>query len=235
MISLSLEHALHPCVFLRRLNRFVVEIEVGGRVEKAHLTNTGRLLDYLVPGRTGLCYEINSPKLKYRLLALEDRGGYAVIDTLTHQKVFEKLLVLNQLPWIPGYINYRRNPRIEGEVFDYMVITTRGTRIVELKSSVLRVQEMFASYPDTRTDRGVRQIYALAEKSSVLNPIVVFAAFIPDVSGFKPYCRGDPRIMDALRHAKASGVDLRCISGYIDKERNQFVISSVDLPVYLEC
>lgn len=234
MIYFDIEHALYPCVFLRRINRFVVEVKIGKRVEKAHLTNTGKLLDYLVPEKTGLCYMINSPRLKYRLLAIEDRGKYAIIDTLIQQKIFEKLLESNLLPWIQRIIAYKRNPRIGGEVFDYMVTTPKGVRVVELKSSVLRTQEIYASYPDTRTDRGVKQIRVLAEVAEHFSPILVFAAFIPEVSGFKPYCRGDPRIMETLMYARAKGVEMRCISGYING-KNRIVVSSVDLPVLLEC
>jgi DNA-binding sugar fermentation-stimulating protein len=37
--------------FLKRINRFVCEVEIGGKVLRAHLNNTGKLLDLLVEGR----------------------------------------------------------------------------------------------------------------------------------------------------------------------------------------
>ena len=36
--------------FLRRLNRFVAEVEVGGKTERVHVKNTGRLKELLLPG-----------------------------------------------------------------------------------------------------------------------------------------------------------------------------------------
>ena len=36
--------------FLRRLNRFVAEVEMGRAVERVHVKNTGRCAELLVPG-----------------------------------------------------------------------------------------------------------------------------------------------------------------------------------------
>lgn len=36
--------------FLRRLNRFLAEVEIGGSIERCHVKNTGRLRELLVPG-----------------------------------------------------------------------------------------------------------------------------------------------------------------------------------------
>ncbi|MER3400646.1 MAG: hypothetical protein C4313_05885, partial [Thermoflexus sp.] len=41
---------LIPARFLRRLNRFVVEVRLGRRRALAHLPNSGRLHELLVPG-----------------------------------------------------------------------------------------------------------------------------------------------------------------------------------------
>ncbi|NLC11412.1 MAG: hypothetical protein GX767_04065 [Firmicutes bacterium] len=40
---------------VRRLNRFVVEADVGGRKEKAYLANPGRLWELLLPAPTTSC------------------------------------------------------------------------------------------------------------------------------------------------------------------------------------
>ena len=44
-----------PAVFLRRLNRFVAEVEAGGKTERVHVKNTGRLGELLLPGQKLPC------------------------------------------------------------------------------------------------------------------------------------------------------------------------------------
>ena len=42
---------LVPATFVRRDNRFRVQVRIAGRVAAAHLPNSGRLGELLVPGR----------------------------------------------------------------------------------------------------------------------------------------------------------------------------------------
>lgn len=44
-----------PCTFLKRLNRFVALVEVNGETRKALVTNTGRLEEFMIPGRKAFC------------------------------------------------------------------------------------------------------------------------------------------------------------------------------------
>ena len=37
--------------FIRRPNRFIAEVEIGGRKETVHVKNTGRCKELLLPGR----------------------------------------------------------------------------------------------------------------------------------------------------------------------------------------
>ncbi len=89
------------CRILRRVNRFVVEVEAGGEQVLAHNTNTGRLLDVLVPGRLGLCRPLEKPgKTRYRLFAVEYAGGFAVIDTRLQEEAFARAVELGLIPWL---------------------------------------------------------------------------------------------------------------------------------------
>jgi len=219
----------------RRVNRFTVEVEVDGSPVKAHLTNTGRLEEYLVDGRKALCARINGPLLKYRLIAVEDVGGYAVVDTITQQRVFELLVQLNAIPWLRDCFIVKRNYRVEGEVIDYLVECRGLQRLVELKSSVLRTLDNYASYPDCPTDRGVRQIETLARLAEKHRPLVVFIAALPHVKGFKPFCKGDPRILDAMRNASMKGVVFKSINAYMIDDSGWIVLENPDIPLLLEC
>lgn len=231
---LKLENLLE-CRIEKRVNRFKVEVEVNGEIVGAHLTNTGRLLEYLVRGKHALCMLIDSPRLKHRLVAVEDHNAYAVVDTVTQQKVFEELLARGMIPWLSECIVFKRNYRIQGQVIDYLVECPGGPRLVELKSSVLRTNDNYASYPDCPTERGRRQINVLAEVADEYKPVVVFIAALPGVAGFKPYCRGDPLILNAMRRAAEKGVAFKALNIYMVDETGWIVLNNPDLPVVLEC
>jgi sugar fermentation stimulation protein A len=44
----------HPlqCKIIEHLNRFVVNVQVKGKLSRAHINNTGRLLEFLAEGKT---------------------------------------------------------------------------------------------------------------------------------------------------------------------------------------
>ncbi|MEM4829492.1 MAG: DNA/RNA nuclease SfsA [Zestosphaera sp.] len=225
---------LIDCELIERLNRFTVRVVVGGEASLAHLTNTGRLSEYIVYGREGLCSVIEGSKLKYRLVAVKDVEGYAILDTLTQSKVFEYLLERRLIPWLTGCVLRKRNFRLMGEVIDYALECVDGVRLAELKSAVLRVDGNYASYPDCPTTRGKRQFKVLADYSSIFKPYVIFMASLPSVTGFKPYCQGDPEIIQVMRYASEKGVTFKAINTYLDVER-WVTLASTDLRVRVEC
>lgn len=225
---------LTECELIERLNRFTVQVVIGGETCLAHLTNTGRLREYLVYGKEGLCGVIRGSKLKRRLVAVKDVGGYAILDTVTQSKIFEYLLERRLIPWLNECVLRKRNFRLASEVIDYALECVDGLRLVELKSAVLRVGGDYASYPDCPTVRGRRQIKVLADYSSVFKPYVIFVASLPGVTGFKPYCLGDPEIIHVMKYASEKGVTFKALNTYLDMNK-WIVLANTDLQVRLEC
>jgi DNA-binding protein, stimulates sugar fermentation len=80
------------CEVVARRNRFVVEVAVQGRVERAYTNNTGRLSEFMVPGRKCYCLHKEGGATSLRLIAFEDSGGAALIDTAIQAKAFEVAL-----------------------------------------------------------------------------------------------------------------------------------------------
>lgn len=225
---------LVECELVCRLNRFTVQVVVNGEVYSAHLTNTGRLEDYIVRGRRGLCTIIGGPKLKYRLVAVEDVGGYVILDTITQSKVFEQLITYKLIPWLAKCDLRGRNFKLVNEIVDYVLDCGDTLCLVELKSAVLRVDNNYASYPDCPTARGRRQIKVLADNASKFKSYVVFIASIPGVLGFKPYCLGDPKILEVMKYAYERGVTFKAINAYLDNDY-WITLTNSDLPVELKC
>lgn len=183
-------------IFVKRLNRFVCEVDFNGKLERVHLNNTGRLLDLLVKGIKVLITPINGKKLKYRIVGTHVEGDkFTLIDTNLQEKMFLKAHILGFLPFLRGYRLIKRNVKVGDDVFDFLFERDDEKLIVELKSAVYYFSDdESARYPDTITIRGRRQL----ERLKHLNGIVVFVVGHPRARVFKP-SPDDPKIPDILK------------------------------------
>jgi len=219
--------------YIRRLNRFVVQVRIGNKVYKAHLTNTGRLHDLLVAGRRLILGQINGKKLKYRVISVEDISGYAIIDTITQNRIFELFIKRNILPYFYDCNIVKRNPRIDSEVFDYIIRCNDTDNIIETKSAVLRNRHR-AMYPDCPSVRGRRQIRKLIELSKMgLKTWLIFISALPKIKCFMPYMEGDPVIFNLVSKAVRSGVRVKAISLYMN-EKGKIYLENPDLKLCKE-
>lgn len=64
-------------IFKNRPNRFIAEVEVDGKIEIAHVPNTGRCKELLVDGAAVYLKPSDNPKRKTRftLLCCKQRGA----------------------------------------------------------------------------------------------------------------------------------------------------------------
>lgn len=187
---------VHKGVFIKRLNRFVCEVDLSGRIERVHLNNTGRLLDLLIEGVDVLIMPIKGKRLRYRIVGTRVKGDeFTLIDTNLQERMFLKAHSMGLLPFLKDYVFLKRNVKIEGEVFDFLFKGNGKDLVVELKSAVYYFSnDKSARYPDTITIRGRKQL----EKLKNLNGIVVFVAGHPYAEVFKPSYE-DPEIPGILK------------------------------------
>ncbi|MCE4620566.1 MAG: DNA/RNA nuclease SfsA [Desulfurococcales archaeon] len=217
MSTLLIRVPVRDCVFLERLNRFVAKILVEGRVDLAHITNTGRLEELLVRGRRCKIAEINGKRLRYRLVALEDKGGYAVIDTRTQSRAFEEAVERGLLCFFHDCRIAGREPRVGEGRLDYVLECNSGRVLVETKSAVLRGPSGEAMYPDCPTKRGVRHVRELVRlMGSGVRVAIVFIAAFPGARCFKPFREGDPQLYEVLTNALSMGLEVRALGIYMD-------------------
>ncbi len=230
---LKLEN-LEACRIVRRLNRFVVEIKTkGGTYDLASINNTGRLQEFLVYGKTGYCLKRERPgKTGYRLVAIEDAGAGALIDTNLQMKSFEVVLEKGYIPWLKGYRIVKRNPRINKSMLDYLLVKDGKEIYLEIKSAVLRKGNM-ASYPDCPSERGRRHIRELIEIAGEKGAMILFISGLRGVKGFIPNDDADPEIGYLLNVASEKNVEIKSISMHIDLSLNSIVLENPNMRVYL--
>ena len=205
-----------PCTFIERLNRFVALVEVCGETRKALVTNTGRLEEFMIPGRRAFCTPKTGGKTDFVLVAFEDLNGRgAVIDTRTQAKAFERAVELNTIPWLRDCRIKRKEVTVGKSRLDYLFECPDGEVYAEMKSAVLRGGERgeYAMYPDCPSTRGQKHIRELIElKKAGKRAMIFFIGAMPGVERFKPYERGDPEIARLLAEAKRTGVEVNALS-----------------------
>ena len=205
-----------PCRFLKRLNRFVALVEVNGEIRKALLTNTGRLEEFMVPGRKAFCTPKSGGKTDFVLIAFEDlEGKGAIVDTRTQARAFERAVELGLVPWLRDCSIKRKEVRVGNSRLDYLFECPGGELYGEMKSAVLRGGERgeYAMYPDCPTLRGQRHVRELIELvKSGKDAIIFFIGAMPGVEKFRPYEKGDPELARLLREAKEAGVKIEGLS-----------------------
>ncbi len=234
MIKYVLDKEVFECIILKRINRFTVEVLLNNNVVKTHITNTGRLEELLVRGKKGYCFKINAPKLKYRLFAIADHNYGALIDTRLQEQVFEHLVSTNNIKWLNNCVLIQRNPRINNVVIDYKFKCEIHEVYVEVKSAVLRINKVYAGYPDCPTLRGREQIKKLIEiVEEGGKTYIVFIAGLPNIKGFTPYDEGDPLVAKLIREAHEKGVVLKAINMYYNPREKEIIIKDPDLPIIL--
>jgi len=215
-----------------RVNRFAVLVDVRGKETLAHLPNSGRLGELLVPGAR--VWVIPQPSELRRTawdLALVDAGGELVsVDSRMANLLVAAGLACGAFSELCDYPVWRCEVRVGASRLDFMLQSESGSCFVEAKNVTL-VQDRRALFPDAPTLRGARHLRELTR--CVLEgdrAAVLFIVQRGDADSFSPNRPADPPFASALEEAAARGV---VVAAY----RSQITLSGMRLgqpiPVYL--
>ena len=146
-------------LFLRRLNRFVAEVEMDGSKETVHIKNTGRLKELLIPG----CEVwLNAPgtmgrETKYDLVSVRKKNGILFnIDSQAPNKTVKEMLSRQDFDKvIPEYVY--GDSRI-----DFYMERQNEKFLMEVKGCTLEIDGI-GYFPDAPTERGVKHLRELAK------------------------------------------------------------------------
>jgi sugar fermentation stimulation protein A len=207
---------LTPAVLLRRLNQFTVEVRLGGRRTRAHLPNSGRLRELLVPGYLmWLARREGRRRTRYdvRLVALPD-GTLVSADARAPNALFREAWAEGRLAPFRSDIRLIPEPSL-GEVrVDFRLEGPEGLAYVEVKSVTL-VEGGEGLFPDAPTERGRHHLSALqAACAAGARAFIVFIVQRADPRAFRPHDAADPAFGRMLRAAVAGGVQAlayRCV------------------------
>jgi sugar fermentation stimulation protein A len=219
--------------FLARDNRFRVTVEIDGVEAKAHLPNSGRLGELLVPGRRAMLLERYAPgrQTRYDLALVQLEGQWISVDARLPNDLVEEALDSDSLPSLSGYTTRRREVGFGASRLDFL-LQADGRRpcLLEVKSVTL-VLDGLACFPEAVTARGRRHVNELAEALAAgYRAMVLFVVQRADAEGMRPHDESDPRFGQVLRQAARRGVEVEAYACQVKPGR---IAIDRQLPVHL--
>lgn len=226
------EHVREGC-FVKRLNRFVAQVNLDGTEELCHVKNTGRLGELLVPGTRAWVqeHEKSGRKTRFSLIAAEKEGVCYNIDSqapnclarewIESGKAFPGKKVSGILPE-QKYGNSR---------FDLMFLMDDKKTFMEVKGVTLN-QNGTALFPDAPTLRGekhVRELIACREHG--YEAYLLFVVKFETARQFAPNAERQPEFAAALLKAQKAGVYVRAVRCSVSPEHVEI---AEEIPVVLQ-
>jgi sugar fermentation stimulation protein A len=208
---------LFPATFVQRDNRFRVRIQIAERIEAAHLPNSGRLGELLVPGRAVWLAAADlqrNPQRRtaYDLALVECAGRLVSVDARVPGKLVAEALRHGQLAGFRGYSTVQHEVHLGNSRIDFRLATaTQGPACwIEVKSvTLIDPKTGTAHFPDAPTLRGRRHVNELVRAvENGARAAVVFVVQREDAQRFEPHDQADPTFGQALRQAAQAGVEV---------------------------
>lgn len=201
--------------FINRPNRFIAEVEIDGRKEIAHVKNTGRCRELLVPACEVwlTAPRVSARKTKYDLVAVRKENGILFnIDSQAPNKVVKEWLESQDYDVVLPEYTYG-----DSRIDFYM---ERGSEkyLMEVKGCTLEI-DGFGYFPDAPTERGVKHIRELIKaKEAGYNAILAFVIQMDGVSEVIANVSTHPEFGAALEDAKKAGVEIWFLSCHVEPD-----------------
>ena len=194
--------------FISRPNRFIAYVNIDGKTEVAHVKNTGRCKELLIPD-TNVYLEIaENPdrKTKYDLITVEKNNTLVNIDSQAPNKVIEEWLkkgkIFSKKAVIKREFTYKKSR------FDFYVEDGNRKAFIEVKGVTLE-RDGIAYFPDAPTERGVKHIHELQSSlKEGFEAYIIFVIQMKNIKELRPNDVTHQAFGDALREASKAGVKI---------------------------
>ena len=201
-----------PATFISCPNRFIAYVEIDGKTEIAHVKNTGRCKELLLPGVKVILQRSDNPnrKTKYDLIAVYKDDRLINIDSQAPNHVFYEHLKSGK--YIDSITLIKPEAKYGGSRFDFFVEAGDRRIFIEAKGVTLE-DDGVVLFPDAPTMRGVKHLNELAQcVSEGYEAYVVFVIQMKDVRYFTPNNKTHPEFGAALIVAQKVGVNVAAMN-----------------------
>jgi sugar fermentation stimulation protein A len=200
-------------IFLERPNRFIARARIDGEEVLAHVKNTGRCKELLVPGAVIYLEDhiqrMGKRKLRYSLISVEKDDLLVNVDSQAPNEIIAEALILGNmiLPGLTPPVRFRREQPYGESRLDFLLEDNLG-RIgyLEVKGVTLE-NNRYSRFPDAPTIRGRKHLEEL--EKAVEEGFVSYIVFVLQMKGmvsFRPNDEMDSAFGIALRKAASAGV-----------------------------
>jgi sugar fermentation stimulation protein A len=196
--------------FLHRPNRFIAQVLVNGREEIAHVKNTGRCREILLPGTTVILEEATNTarKTKYSLIAAYKGEVLINIDSQIPNAVVYEGVRDNLVCELPRVTKLSREVVYGNSRFDLYYEAGEQKGFIEVKGVTLETDGV-AMFPDAPTERGTKHIHEMIKAvEEGYTGYIFFLIQMKGVDYFTPNIIRDPKLASALSKAKEHGVTI---------------------------
>lgn len=213
---------LEDAVFINRRNRFIAEVELpDGTLTEAHLANTGRMRELLIPGCPVKIARATNParKTKYDLFLIDQAGAWVCL-----RAVYANYLAAS---WIQeGLLNdyhlagdWRPEFKIGSQRFDFFREAPGRPTVLEVKSANYKIGDT-AFFPDAPTERGRHHVETLIKLSQAGYRCVILLVTMGQAVKDLAFNRAnDPLLADTMAQAHEAGLDIIAMkSRFTDRE-----------------
>ncbi|MDR2720125.1 MAG: DNA/RNA nuclease SfsA [Nitrososphaerota archaeon] len=203
--------------FLCRSNRFIAQIDLNGIKVIAHVKNTGRCKELLVPNAKVILQKSNSPnrKTQYDLISVWKNNRLINIDSQAPNKVFLEYLQSGR--HIEGITLIKSEAKYGNSRFDFYIEAGKRKIFIEVKGVTLEDNDV-VMFPDAPTERGVKHLNELIKcVQEGYEAQVVFVIQMNGARYFKPNNKTPPAFGETLITAEKAKVTILALDCIVTK------------------
>lgn len=197
-------------IFKTRPNRFIAEVEVDGKLEIAHVPNTGRCRELLVDDAVVWLKPSDNPnrKTRFSLHFVENKGVLVSLYSQQANSIVYDAIVDGKIKELSGYSIHQREKTVDNSRIDIYLANENEECYVEVKGVTLIVDGE-ARFPDAPTERGAKHLKELIKlKKEGIRCCVFFLIQHPVGKFFRPNWENDPNFSQTLNDAYDAGVEI---------------------------
>ena len=197
-------------IFKNRPNRFIAEVEIEGKLEIAHVPNTGRCKELLVDNAVVWLKPSDNPnrKTKFSLHFVENKGVLVSLYSQQANSIAYDAIINGKIKELSGYDFHQREKTVDNSRIDIYLANENEECYVEVKGVTLIVDGE-ARFPDAPTERGAKHLKELMKLKKEGNRCCVFFLIQHPIGRFfRPNWENDPVFSQTLNEAYESGVEI---------------------------
>lgn len=239
MLKYLFKEPLTEGIIIKRSNRFIMDVLIGGEIVKCHCPSTGKIGDIIFnnnPCLLSKCDGNNKRKTKYSVEAISlnninDKEKYYMgINQVRTNRYIEYFLKTNQLKKMIDCedVEILREKVLGNSKLDFCVKNS----YIEVKTPLIKLQvkdyyktnENIKYYENSKfnsADRFIKHVMELSNSLKTHEKAYLITFFMSDAEEFKPPINSEnkltSKIIKLVAEAEKSGVEMWQVNATIDK------------------